>query len=563
MIKFLSKLFGFSNTKKKNTVSQSTSAQLKSVKTSSKPTSVQPKPVNTPPKSKPKRPPKKTNARVYELSPEEQRKQYIHKVISNLSAIHKLKETQVEIRNAAYEELASMGAEAEIAIPKLIPKVFNKNAKERLLARETLEKIDVNWIKNKYTQDKIPFLIKQLEKEQTIANKAVGILAKMGIPAVTPLLQILKNNASVDKYLQANVIKTLSDIKPVPDELKPCLINILHTSDNSNLIEIAYEKLSDLGGTDSENIKTFIERHGNDTEDIKNYLLDVIHSGKNISQESIAYLFNSLSNKYETIRTKSIEILSTLDSQITDDFYAKVVNTMGSPTQEDIKSVFEKISFWSGADSQAFRKGGSLYWYYLELQEALDRPTILLNSVLKILHTKKQCREDLIDKLMDTYDIYQREEVNINVVKVLAEATLQKEKIADFLLHKLPKAPDKVATIILESLNKLNRKWIQQRQGIQAINAIIDNLEGDNKAHSMILLNELGESAIPQLNERLANAKTRYMLQVIIEVLENFHKGSITTLPVLHKLQKQTQNLNTLKAIERLVQKIDSNNESD
>ena len=135
---------------------------------------------------------------------------------------------RVEIRRSAAQELGHMGPAAVPAISALLISAVDVDAAVRADALAALKAIDPAWPKNVEACKAFPNLVAALNSSswsQDVIEAAIGLLNRIGPPAVPDLVNALSNEAdTVDKV---NVINILARIGPKATSAVPGLTRVL------------------------------------------------------------------------------------------------------------------------------------------------------------------------------------------------------------------------------------------------------------------------------------------------------------------------------------------------
>jgi HEAT repeat protein len=135
--------------------------------------------------------------------------------------ISALENENMDFRKGAADALAGIG---EPAVKPLINALDNKKQQVRRSAAYALTKSDPTWPKSEAAINAIPELINDLKRDdKSLREDAVVMLAKIGTPAVKPLIKLLDDNSwEIREYAASALwkIKDPSCVEPLTEALK-------------------------------------------------------------------------------------------------------------------------------------------------------------------------------------------------------------------------------------------------------------------------------------------------------------------------------------------------------
>lgn len=486
----------------------------------------------------------------------------LEQLIAQLSYIGEGVEKQRSKRQAAYQKLTEMKSEAAPAIPELIKKLFIGKTEEQQMARDTLNSIDANWPAHQYTQQEIPFLIKQLEKKQLRANKAIRILRKSGKPAFEALIEILEFDVSRDAYFKSNALKILETEQPSNPKLLPILHGIFQNSNNIALLETALDALRKTQLQDEHTTPILVRLIDNQSYIVRAKAILAAHILKINPDFTVLPLLRALADNFSEVRDNAITALSAIEHPIADEFYKKAVTAKGKLSNDELKGVFNKIEFLINSDIEDFRINARKYWdnlswYQLELEEDLKKARNLLAAVLQILENKEISNGDLLPVLKEICEETEHENLRVGSIRVLSNMKEQKEELLPLLLAYLNNKAGKVRKASIAALTKLDENWLERKESMETLDQIITQLDGYHEKISSQAIVDIGAPIIPLLNQKLAVAQSRVMQQTIIKILDGMGESAKISLPTLLNLKERCSNLHTLEAIKELVAKLE------
>lgn len=484
-------------------------------------------------------------------------------LISRLNYVGKNAREQEEKRMEAMRRLQALGPEAEGAVGALVPKLFGEKAQERQLALQTLESIDASWQQHEQVIGQIPFMLEKLNKGYPIGSKAIDILSAIGAPAVPFLQDALKPDSGRDDFFRSNALRCLSKMAP-PAEALPAIIEAtLKHSSSVQMAEAAAEAIgihSDWATPNTPFLLAWLEK-GNAA--LRSKVLQALSRSAAIDDAALPPLFGCLADENEEIRSGAINILAGNESDAANEFYEGVVAKQGELSEEDLKNAFERLqhvfikSTVEDFRSSRMRFINNLSWYNLEFQQALDKPNLLLGSVLDILKQKEPARPDLAEHLMRIFEKQPGEAIQESCLALLGKIPENKEPVLAFLVNQLNQVSAPLRPIVVRTLEQLDPQWITHPAAVSFINNLIDGLDTSGRqADSAEALLAIGDAAAPLLVSRLEQSEQRVIQQTLLDILGKLGANAEINVATLLKIKERCANTHTLMALNALIGKL-------
>jgi hypothetical protein len=482
-------------------------------------------------------------------------------LISRLSYIHKETAYQAAKRAEAYQQLAALGIAARPAIPRLIEKHFTASREEVGLARQTLPAVDPEWYRHELAHTKIDFLIKQLEKDQVVANRALKLLALIGPPACAAAKEVLERGAAADGYLRLNALKLLAECKPLDETLLPILDAIINSDEHADLLEKAAQTLSRFEALPGETAAYLIGLMGHKVHAVRAAAVTALGRVRVIDEGVIAPLLNALYDDFELVRDNSIAVLSQLEHSAASAFYQRIIESRGEMSREDFQKLFEKIAHWSRGEVKSFQYDpnqfwDNLSWYNLELRKNFDKPGILLSAVLQILSNQAKPRPELAEPLLAICEQSSKKEVLLPAIDLLSRDQENQTAAIACLLGKLNAPAVEVRAASRAALAKIDPQWLQRPDAIELIDRLIEQLDTSSYQLSKAALVELGAPVLPVLLQKLEESKNGIYQRSIIAVLDSLGEQVQPVLPALQQLREKCADTRAANALDELLRKL-------
>ncbi len=143
--------------------------------------------------------------------------------------------------------LAECGPAAASALPALVRALADAHQVVRQGVAQALLRIDPHWATNPRTLEAVPALIDALaDRVTTVAQVASAILERIGAPAVSAMLEALRDEKR--DLRQVQIARTLGRIRP-RGEAVPAALARLISSPHPHVSQAAAEALGELGPT--------------------------------------------------------------------------------------------------------------------------------------------------------------------------------------------------------------------------------------------------------------------------------------------------------------------------
>jgi hypothetical protein len=482
-------------------------------------------------------------------------------LISRLGYIHKDAAYQAAKRVEAYEQLAALGLAARPAIPRLIEKQFSSSRDEVSLARQTLPEVDPEWYRHELAQTRVDFLIKQLEKDQVVANRALRLLELIGPPACQAALELLESGEAADGYLRLNALRLVAACEPLDEALIPILTSIIGRSENADLLEKAAQTLSCFEGLPGETAAQLIGLLRFKFHAVRAAAAEAIGQVRLIDGEVIAALLNALYDDYDIVREKSLEVLSRHEHPAASEFYRKIVKARGAMDGEAFVRIFAKMPDWDKAklerfSSEQIRFWGSLSWYNLELKKNLDKPGLVLIAVLRILSLQAAPRPELTQSLIAICEKLRQDEVLLPAIDLLSRDQQNQAATIACLMRMLNAPSGAVRGASRAALAQIDPQWLQRPDAIELIDRLIEQLDTSSYQLSKAALVELGAPVLPVLLQKLEESKNGIYQRSIIAVLDSLGEQAQPVLPALQQLREKCTDSRAANAFDDLLRKL-------
>lgn len=484
-------------------------------------------------------------------------------LMSRLNHPGKNLQDRAEKREEAMRRLQELGPEAEKAIPELIEKLFSEEAWERQMASETLESIDAQWHNSPYTHHKIPFLIKKLGKRHLAVNRATTVLSKIGPPAAPHLEDVLQPGAPQDDLLKANALRAWSKINSAADGIPAAIREILKTAEAIFLLEAAAEVVGKLDRTDAIDQSLLYPLLEHEDAVLRQKAVKALSNYPAIEEGVLPHLFKCLAEEREELRKEAVALLQQHDSEFADAFYREVIFEQGELKEEDIVGAFEKLSFiFSKSTLEEFRLRkekfiDNLSWYNFELQQEMEKPKRLLQSVLEVLKAKSPPDPELAEGILLCFEKHQKAGIQKACVELLAKSKQAGETVVPLLIKHLNQPSDQVRSAIINALDELDPDWMNRPAANEFIGKLVNQLDTSGTAQeAKEQLLSLGDNAAPMLVTHLEQSDKRITQQTIIDILDKLGSSAEIDLNTLLKIKERCTNTHTVNALHELVERL-------
>ncbi|MCO6488269.1 MAG: hypothetical protein J5I98_07625 [Phaeodactylibacter sp.] len=270
-----------------------------------------------------------------------------------------------------------------------------------------------------------------------------------------------------------------------------------------------------------------------------------------------------MADENEEIRNGAINILAGCESDAASEFYEGVVTKQGELSEEDLKNAFERLQHvFIKSSVEDFRSSrmrfiNNLSWYNLEFQQALDKPRLLLGSVLDILKQKEPARPDLSEHLMRIFEKQPGDAIQESCLALLGKSPENKEPILAFLVSHLNQVSAPLRPKMVRTLEQLDPDWITHPAAVSFINDLIDGLDASGRqADSADALLAIGDAAAPLLVSRLEQSEQRVIRQSLLDILGKLGSSAEINVATLLKIKERCANTHTLMALNELISKL-------
>jgi len=485
-------------------------------------------------------------------------------LITRLNHPGKNLQDRAEKRAEAMQRLQELGPEAEKAIPALIEKLFAEDTPERKLAAETLKAIDPNWPANDQTLSQLPFLIKKLGKGHLTANRAMTVLSKVG-PAAEPYLEeVLQPNGASDKLQKAKALRAWSRVDNKSEGLTAAIRHILQKAEAKLLLEAAVETLVELDQPEAVDQSLLYPLLEQDEAILRHKAVKALANYPAIEEEGLPLLFKSLAAEQEELRRDAVALLQKQDTELATAFYRDIVFQHGALQEEDIEATFDKLGFiFSKSTVEEFRLRKSkfidnLSWYSFELQQEMERPKRLLQSVLEILNAQSPPDPELAKALMTCFEEHERFGIRKACVELLAKSTQEKEEVIPLLVQQFDGASGELRPLIIDALSKLDPDWVHLPVTIALISKLTQqlNTSGTVEAAEEKLLS-IGDRVAPVLLAELEQSDKRVVRQKLIELLGQLGPEAAIDVEQLRRIKAGCTNTRTQEALQKLIERLE------
>ena len=481
-------------------------------------------------------------------------------LISRLSHPGKNLQDRAEKRTEAMQRLQELGPEAQKAIPALIEKLFAEEAQERKLAAETLKAIDPNWPANDHTLSKLPFLVKKLGKGPMPANRAMTVLSKVG-PAAAPYLEeALQPGGASDELLKAKALRAWGRVDNKSEGVAAAIRQLLQQEEAKLLLEAAVETLGELGQPEAVDQSLLYPLLEHDDAVLRHKTVKALANYPAIEEEGLPLLFKSLAAEQEALRKDTVALLQKQDSEVATAFYREIVFQHGALKEENIDATFDKLGFiFSKSTVEEFRLRkakfiDNLSWYSFELQQEMEKPKWLLQSVLEILNVKPPPDLELAKALMTCFEEHERFGIRKACVELLAKSGQEKEVVVPLLVRQFDGASGELRPLIVEALNELDPDWVDQPATVNFIGKLVQQLNTSGTADAAEeKIRTLGDRAAPVLLAELEQSDKRVVRQKLIGLLGKLGPEAAIDVEQLQRIKAGCTNTRTQKALQQLI----------
>ncbi|NBC09629.1 MAG: hypothetical protein GVY26_20750 [Bacteroidetes bacterium] len=485
-------------------------------------------------------------------------------LITRLNHPGKNLQDRAEKRKDAMQRLQELGPEAEKAIPALIEKLFAEKAPERKLAAETLKAIDPNWPANNEALSQLPFLIKKLGKGHLTANRAMTVLSKIG-PAAEPYLEeVLQPDGASDELQKAKALRAWNRVDNKSEGVVAAIRHILQKADAKLLLEAAVETLAELDRPETVDQSLLYPLLDHDDAVLRHKTVKAMANYPAIEEEGLPLLFKLLAAEQEELRRDAVALLQKQDAEVATAFYREIVFQHGELQREDIEATFEKLGFiFSKSTVEEFRLRkakfiDNLSWYGYELQQEMERPKRLLQSVLEILNAKSPPDPELAKALMTCFEEHEGLGIRKACVELLAKSTQEKEEVIPLLVQQFDRASGDLRPLIIEALTELDPDWVHQPVTVDLISKLTQqlNTSGTVEAAEEKLLS-IGDRVAPVLLAELEQSDKRVVRQKLIELLGQLGPAAVIDVEQLRRIKAGCTNRRTQEALQKLIERLE------
>lgn len=477
-------------------------------------------------------------------------------------------EEQLARRLSAMKALAAIGLDATIAIPALIKIHFNGiTIKEREQALEAINNIDTNWLIGDYNNEILTFLLQQLKKESLKAKKAENFLVQMAAPAIVPLKNLIQLDSTLDQFAKSNALRTLSKIKPQTEDLLMIIQEVVHSASSNLELETCAEALGMLENWDDSTIALLTSLSTDRDTTIKQKALASLAKAKGGNLDiAIGVEIGHLMEEDAALRQLAVKALSAnKESNKLKEILTMIIEKNGKPELGDFRKIFENLFFWiQDKKLEPFRVDpiqglNNVSWQRFELEKAMQRPKILLESALAICNNISFFDPQLYNKITSVFESQEITKIKVECIKILGQIKERTNDTIPFLLNHLQEDSTLLRENILKALNNLDEKWFLRPESSAWIINLIKGINGySSKENAIELFKTLGPGTVPQLVKELETINNRFAQEAIVVVLQSHDSSEEVkaNFDYLTQIQAKMTNMHIVSELEKLLKQI-------